>query len=85
MHLPPRLSGGLGCCPFWGGGSVVGDLLFGVLRNGCGGSVFCLCFVVRYFVSFLVLKRKRKLAALLLLYNDLVTVFCICSLTLTRC
>ena len=37
---PPPLPGGLGCCPFWGSGSVVVDLLFGVLPIGCGGSVF---------------------------------------------
>ena len=41
--------GGLGCCPFYGGGSVVVNLLFGVLPIGCGGqclSLLCitLCF-----------------------------------------
>ena len=28
MHLSPPLPGGLGCCPFQGGGSVVVDFLF---------------------------------------------------------
>ena len=50
--------GGLGCCPFWGGGSVVVDLLFGVLPIVCGSSVFCLCFVVHCFVSVLVLRSS---------------------------
>ena len=41
FKLPPPPSG-LGCCPFWGGGSVVVDLLFDVLPIGCGESVFVL-------------------------------------------
>ena len=34
--------GGLGCCPFWGGGSVVVDFLFVVtpIVGVCGCSVF---------------------------------------------
>ena len=40
MHLPTPSPQWLGLLPFWGGGSVVVDLLFGVLPNGCGGSVF---------------------------------------------
>ena len=39
------------------GGSVVVDLLFGVLPIGCGGSVFVF-FVVHNFVSFLVLRSS---------------------------
>ena len=50
--------GGLGCCPFLGGGSIVVNLLFGVLPIGCGGSVFVFCFVVHYFVSFQVLQSS---------------------------
>ena len=38
--------------------SVVVDLLFGVLPNRCGGFCVCLCFVVHYFVSFLVLQSS---------------------------
>ena len=35
--------GGLGCCPFWGGGSVVVDFLFVVnpIVGVCDCSVFC--------------------------------------------
>ena len=43
--------GDLGCCLFWGCGSVVVDLLFLPLW----GSMVVLCFVVRCFVSVLVL------------------------------
>ena len=32
--------GGLGCCPFWGGGSVVVNLLFNVPPIVCGVFVF---------------------------------------------
>ena len=32
--------GGLGCCPFLGGGSVVFLLFFDVFLIVCGGSVF---------------------------------------------
>ena len=42
MHLSPP-PGGFGCCPFYGGGSVVVDLLFNVLLIVCGSvSVFVL-------------------------------------------
>ena len=55
MYLsPPR---GLGCCTFLGGGSVVVGILFNVLPIDCGSSVLFI----------FVLKRKRKLVALLLL------------------
>ena len=37
VHFGP---GGLGCCPLWGGGSGVVDLLFCVPPVVCGGSVF---------------------------------------------
>ena len=35
--------GGLGCCPFWGGGSVVVDFLFIVtpIVGVCNCSMFC--------------------------------------------
>ena len=53
-----QAAGGLGCCPFYGDGSVVVDSLFyvhvHVLPIGCGGFCVCLCFVVHYIVSFLV-------------------------------
>ena len=40
MHLAP---GGLGCCPLWGCGSVVVDLLFIVtpIVGICNCSMFC--------------------------------------------
>ena len=39
----PPPPGGLGCCPFWGGGSVVVGFLFVVapVVGVCGCSVFC--------------------------------------------
>ena len=38
-----RPPSGLGCCPFWGGGSVVVDFLFVVALfvGVCGCSMFC--------------------------------------------
>ena len=43
-----------GCCPFLGGGSVVVDMLLLPLWE----SVILLCFVVRYFMSLLVLQSS---------------------------
>ena len=55
--------GGLGCCPFWGGGSVVNDLLFYVPPIVCWGSVFVfvlVCITVYVLSSFaIILTRKR--------------------------
>ena len=66
--------GGLGCCPFEGGGYVVVDLLFGVLPIGCGGSVFVFVLLCITLCPFF-LKWKRELVALLLLsYGCLDTV-----------
>ena len=41
------------------GGSVVVDSLFIVTPIVCGGSVFGSCFVIQYFVSFLVGEEER--------------------------
>ena len=49
LLLPPTIlyftkpPGGLGCCPFWGGGSVVVDFLFIVapIVGVCNCSMFC--------------------------------------------
>ena len=41
LHLSPP--GGLGCCPFYGGGSVVDDLLFDVLPIVFGLLCIILC------------------------------------------
>ena len=69
MHESPP--SGLGCCPFQGGGSVAVNLLFNVLPIVGGSSVFfflfcyaLLCVNSRFAV---ILKRKTKLVALLLL------------------
>ena len=47
-----------GLSPFKGGGSAIADLLFGVLSLGCGGFFVCLCFVVHYSVSVLLLQSS---------------------------
>ena len=39
-HIMVYILGGLGCCPFYGGGSVVVDALFIVLPIVCRRSVF---------------------------------------------
>ena len=56
----------LGCCLFWGGGSVVVESLFIAASVICGKFEFDLCFVVRCSVSFLwfsaVLLGKRELS-----------------------
>ena len=76
MHLSPHPSC-LGCCPFWGGESLVADPLFNVLLM-----VGVLCLSLFWYAllcalpSFaIILKKKRELVALLLLsYGYLVTV-----------
>ena len=76
MHLSPYPSC-LGCCPFWGGDSLVVDLLFNVLLIM---GVLCLSLFWHALLCALpsfaiILKRKRELVALLLLsYGYLVTV-----------
>ena len=59
--------GGLGCCPFLGGGYVVVGLLFIVapVVGVCGCSMFC-CTLLYVTSSFaIILMRKRELVALL--------------------
>ena len=66
-----KTPGGLGCCPFEGGGSVVVDWLFIVAPIVV--VVIVICFVVRYFMSILVFHSsfaiifmgKRELVAFL--------------------
>ena len=70
MHLSPPPPCGLGCCPFEGSDSFVVDLLFNVLPIVCGSSVFaCFCHALLCVNSriAIILKKKRKLDALLLL------------------
>ena len=61
MHLSPP--GGLGCCPFLGGGSVVVDFLFIVtpIVGVCNCSMFCctLLYVHSSIIIILVGKRER--------------------------
>ena len=58
---------GLGCCPFWGAGSVVVDLLFVVtsIVGVCGCSVFCCALLCVCSSVAVILMGKRKLVALL--------------------
>ena len=55
---PPPPPSGLDCSPLLGGGSVVVYSLFYVLPIVSGDSVFCLCFVMHYFVPSLVLTKS---------------------------
>ena len=63
--LPP---GGLGCCPFSGGGSVVVDFfcVSHYLREFCVGFVL-VCITLHPFYFAIILTRKGELVALLLL------------------
>ena len=64
---------GLGCCPFWGDGSVVVDFLFVVapVVGVCGCSIFCCTLLYVYSSIAIILmgrerERERELVALLL-------------------
>ena len=65
MHLGPP--GGLGCCPFWGGGSVVVDFLFIVIPivGVCNCSMFCCMLLYVHSSIAIILMGKRELIALL--------------------
>ena len=58
---------GLGCCPFWGSGSVVVGLLFIVapVVGVCGCSVFCCTLLCVHSSITIILMGKRELVALL--------------------
>ena len=69
---PPHthtLPGGLGCCPFLGGGSVVVDffvLLLPLWDSGfCNCSMFCCAFLCVHSSFAIILMAKRELVALL--------------------
>ena len=64
MHLSPP--GGLGCCPFYGDGSVVVDFLFIVtpIVGVCNCSMFC-CTLLYVLSS--IARGKRELVVLLYL------------------
>ena len=62
--------GGLGCCPFLGGGFVVVvDFLFIVtpIVGACNCSLFCCTFLYVHFSIEIILMGKRELVALLYL------------------
>ena len=60
-------SGGLGCCPFKGGGSVVVDVLLIVtpIVGVCNCSMFCCILLYVHSSSAIILMGKRELVALL--------------------
>ena len=59
-------SGGLGCCPFYGGGSVVNDSLFIVtpIVGVCIYSMFCCTLLYVHSGFAIILMGKRELVAL---------------------
>ena len=63
------LHGGLGCCPFWGGGSVVVGILFIVtsIVGVCGCSMFCCVLLYVHSSIAIILIGKTELVALLAL------------------
>ena len=67
MHLSPPPPGGLGCCPFKGGGSVVVDFLFIVtpIVGVCNCSMFCCTLLYVHSSIAIILTGKRELIALL--------------------
>ena len=66
MHLSPP-PGGLGCCPFKGGGYVVVDFLFVVtpIVGVCNCSMLCCTLLYVHSIFAIILMGKRELAALL--------------------
>ena len=65
MHLSPP--GGLGFCPFCGGGSAVVDFLFIVtpIVGVCNCSMFCCALLYVHSSIAIILMGKRELVALL--------------------
>ena len=65
VHLAPP--GGLGCCPFWGGCSVVVAFLFIVtpIAGVCNCSMFCCALLCVHSSIAVVLVGRRELVALL--------------------
>ena len=71
----------LGCCPFWGGDSLVVDLLFNVLLIM---EVLCLSLLWYALLCALpsfaiILKRKRELVALIAFIAFRISCYCKCS------
>ena len=69
MHFKPP--GGLGCCPFKGGGFVVVDFLFIVtpIVGVCNSFMFCCTLLYVHCSIAIILMGKRGLVALLNLYS----------------
>ena len=68
MHLsPPPSRGGLGCCLFLGGDTVVVDLLFIAtpIVGVCNCSMFCCTYPYAHSSVAIILMGKRVLVALL--------------------
>ena len=63
--------GGLGCCPFWGGGSVVVEFLFVVapVVRVCICSMFCCTLLYIQSSIAIILLGRGELVALLGLYS----------------
>ena len=79
MHSspPPPPPGDLGCCPFYGGGFAVVDLLLLYLPLFVGVlclSLFCYALLCVHSSFAIILKRKRKLVALRLLFYRCIVV-----------
>ena len=67
FKFSPYKPGGLGCCPFLGGGSVVVDVLFIVIPivGVCNCSMFCCMLLYVHSRIAIILIGKRELIALL--------------------
>ena len=79
---PPPTPGGLGCCPFYGSGYVVFDLLFYISPIVCGDSVLVfvlVCTTLCHFYFAIILTRKRVLIVLLLLPPDVLLLLMFCA------
>ena len=86
MHLSPPPPGGLGCCPFLGGGSVVVDFLFIVtpIVGVCNCSMFCCTLLYVHSSIAIILMGKRELIALLNLSSWCLVMFERLFLTVPR-
>ena len=69
MHLSPPPPSGFGCCPFYGGSSVVVDSLLIVtpIVGVCNCSIFCCALLYVHSCFAIILMGKRELVVLLCL------------------
>ena len=73
MHASPHTPGSFGCCPFYGGGSVVVDsclLLLSLFVGVCVGSLFCYA-VLSVLSSFVIILLRKRGRVELLYFNCL--------------